>query len=470
MPNPGPATTISPHQLLQADSSDGYQIGSLSTTPIGMYGVTPVAQRSNANQLTVSSVATSGLLVSLQTAGLTAAAVGGLGGSTQVLLINTNAPVGWQIATTDYTIVNKPSAQSNIGIGNARPHGATAGQVIVQYLTVGTGTSTPTAAEAYTMGVFKGIAGTVTLSPAACGANSCLEQTFNVTGISVGQIVSVTKPSEQQGLCIAGARAAGNNLLGITFLNVSAAAITPVSSEAYTYVATAGYSANSNLMLYGVNIGASVSVAVGATTQSWGTTDIAVTVSTIATSDILLSANKPTNQQNIAMVGSKISAANVISFQFAAGAVTGVTPTVSENYSALIYRPNPQPPVVLLSVTCTPSAIGGFQTANQSFTVTPIAASSVVWVNKPTNTSGIGILGCRVSAAGVVEIQFVNSVLSTTITPPSEVYVFGNIQPVPNATHQCAMQVGNGLIGTNAQANELRLAMSNIGMITGGTP
>jgi len=435
-----------------------------------MYGATPVAQRSNANQLTVSSVAVSGVLIGLQTAGLTAVGVVGLGGSTQVLLINTNAPVGWQIGTTDYVIANKPSAQSNIGIGNIRPHGATAGQVIIQYITSGTGTSTPTAAEAYTMAVFKGIASTVTLSPVAVAPNACVEQTFNVTGISVGQIVSVTKPSEQQGLCIAGVRAAGNNLLGITFLNVSSVALTPAASEAYTYVATAGYGANSNLMLYGVNIGASVSVSVGATTQSWGVQELGITVSTVATSDILLSVSKPVMQQAIALIGGKVSAANSIGLAFASGAVTGVTPTVSENYSALVFRPNPQPPLVLLSVTTTPSAIGGNQTAEQAFTVTPIALGSVVWVNKPTNTNGIGILGARVSAAGVVAIQFVNSLISTTVTPPSEVYLYGNVQPVPNATHQAAMQIGNGLAGTNAQANELRLALSNIGLITGGTP
>lgn len=62
-----PNSVTSNHVLLGGDSTDGYQIGSLSTTPIGFYGATPVTQRTSSNQ-TSSNMVTSSAFGSSQVA------------------------------------------------------------------------------------------------------------------------------------------------------------------------------------------------------------------------------------------------------------------------------------------------------------------------------------------------------------------------------------------------------------------
>ena len=74
---------------------------------------------------------------------------------------------------------------------------------------------------------------TATLSPAAVGAATTAEQTFTVTGLAVGDVVFVNKPSAQAGLGIVGARVSAANTLAITFANVTVASITPTASEVY---------------------------------------------------------------------------------------------------------------------------------------------------------------------------------------------------------------------------------------------
>ena len=467
MPNPGPATTISPHQLLQADSSDGYLFGTLSTTPIGMYGVTPVAQRSNANQLTVSSNATAGTLIAAQS--LVLSALNSVTPNSTVTYAFTMT--GTPVVSTDFLVVNKPSAQAGLGILNARPQSVSGSTIVVQYLNnLATGI-TPTASESYSIANFRGLATSIVLTPSGVPANSTSEQTFNVTGVAVGELVMVSKAADQIGIGVAGMRAAGNNQIAITFINNSSAPITPTAGETYSYVATGGMAANSNVIVYGVNVG-TLAPPVTTTTQSWAVTEQAVTVSSVLASDIFIGVSKPSAQGNMAVVGGRITAANTVQLAFAAGTVTGVSPTPSEVYGVTLYRQNAQPPFSVLSVTIAPTAVGPNTTGEQSFTVSPAVAQSIVWVNKPSFTQNIGVVGCRMTstAAGSVSITFANASITATITPPTEVYTFGIIGPSAQGGSHAMFSVANGVIGTNQQSNELRLALANIGMITGGTP
>ena len=72
-----------------------------------------------------------------------------------------------------------------------------------------------------------------TLSPASVGATTCAEQLFTVTGVKVGDMVSVNKPTSQAGLAIGGCRASAANQIGITFINPTAGAIVPTAAEVY---------------------------------------------------------------------------------------------------------------------------------------------------------------------------------------------------------------------------------------------
>jgi len=81
----------------------------------------------------------------------------------------------------------------------------------------------------------------VALTPAAAGAATATEQTFTVTGLSLGdgvingadQILSIRKAAAQTGLSLY-ARVSATDTLAITFINPTAGSITPTAGELYT--------------------------------------------------------------------------------------------------------------------------------------------------------------------------------------------------------------------------------------------
>jgi len=73
----------------------------------------------------------------------------------------------------------------------------------------------------------------VTLSPSSVANATSAEQTFAVAGLQTGDYVSVSKPTAQAGLGIVNARVSGAGVLAITFMNATAATITPTASEVY---------------------------------------------------------------------------------------------------------------------------------------------------------------------------------------------------------------------------------------------
>lgn len=73
----------------------------------------------------------------------------------------------------------------------------------------------------------------VTLSPTSVANATAAEQTFTVNGLAVGDFVNVTKPTTQAGLGIVNSRVSAANTLAITFMNTTAATITPTASEVY---------------------------------------------------------------------------------------------------------------------------------------------------------------------------------------------------------------------------------------------
>jgi hypothetical protein len=70
----------------------------------------------------------------------------------------------------------------------------------------------------------------------------------------------------------------------------------------------------------------------------------------------------------------------------------------------------------VISVTLTPAAIVLNTTAEQTFTVNGLLAGDFVSCNKPTAQAGLGIVGCRVSAANTLAITFSNNT-GSSITP-----------------------------------------------------
>ncbi len=73
----------------------------------------------------------------------------------------------------------------------------------------------------------------VTLSPASVANATSAEQTFAVNGLLKGDMITVSKPTSQAGLGIVNSRCSANGVLAITFMNATAATITPTASEVY---------------------------------------------------------------------------------------------------------------------------------------------------------------------------------------------------------------------------------------------
>lgn len=75
----------------------------------------------------------------------------------------------------------------------------------------------------------------ITLSPVSVATITAAEQTFAATGIGLltTDVVLVQKPTAQAGLGIVGSRVSAADTLAITFVNPTAAAITPTASEVY---------------------------------------------------------------------------------------------------------------------------------------------------------------------------------------------------------------------------------------------
>ncbi len=75
------------------------------------------------------------------------------------------------------------------------------------------------------------------LAPSAVGANTTSEQTFTVSGLGQPGAVFVNKPTHQAGLGIVNVRVSAKDQIAITFMNTTAASITP-TTETYTVTST----------------------------------------------------------------------------------------------------------------------------------------------------------------------------------------------------------------------------------------
>src|SRR5260221_5394900 len=182
------------------------------------------------------------------------------------LIGGTGAPVS--LATGDILFINKPSSQANLGIGNIAVSSANVAVVSFSAL-AGTNFVTPTGSETYGVVALRGFnVLTTVLTPASILSNTTAEQQFSVTGLRAGDLVQVSKGGNQLGLDVAGCRVVSNNLLGVTFMNVTAGPLTPTAGQTYTIVSLGGIDANSNDVLYQVTAGTVARVVSSTTTSS----------------------------------------------------------------------------------------------------------------------------------------------------------------------------------------------------------
>ncbi len=80
------------------------------------------------------------------------------------------------------------------------------------------------------------------------------------------------------------------------------------------------------------------------------------------------------------------------------------------------------PKVQTFTATLNPASVAANTVARQTFTVAGLTTTDVITVNPPSLTTGLNLIGFRVSAADTVELTFWNST-GSPIDPASEAYL-----------------------------------------------
>lgn len=81
-------------------------------------------------------------------------------------------------------------------------------------------------------------------------------------------------------------------------------------------------------------------------------------------------------------------------------------------------------------ITISPALVAANTTAEQTFTVPGLLAADVVHsVSKPTAQAGLGIVGWRVTAAGLLAITFSNNTGAGITPTASEIYRVSWMRP-----------------------------------------
>jgi hypothetical protein len=279
--------------------------------------------------------------------------------------------------------------------------------------------------------------------------------------IATGMVCHVTKPTSQAGLGVAQARAIKDYQIGITYVNNTTAAITPTAGETYKVFAANGFTALSNVLDYGMNVGTIAGI------TSFTSVESPITLSNVQATDRILGVSKPSMQAGLLVGGARVSTTGVVGVTL--GNITGatITPTASEVYDLAVFRPGPVPPAYLIPIYLTPVAVAANTTAEQAFTVVGVPSTASVKAIKGSATAGLAVVGCRVSGANTVYINYENDTAGA-LTPPAEFYnleVF--LTPAPGVGNRVGMAVNQACNMEIDQGNDVRNQFDIMGVELG---
>jgi hypothetical protein len=362
------------------------------------------------------------------------------------------------ILATDVIAVNKPAAQAGLGIAGYRV--SAANTIGVTYTNISSGSITPTA-EAYdVIGISSALTTTASLTPVAVPATPAgAEQIFAVPGATVGSFPIVNKPTAQAGLGITNVRVVSAGQVGITFLNNSSGAITPTAAETYSFAFLPTLNPASSNLVYKVALSAAT---VAATT----TTDQSTTITGLLATDTIAGVSKPTYQAGIGIAGYRVGAANQINVTYISQSSGAVTTTVEANFITVL-RQVAKAPFVVTSQALTPVSVAAGTTAEQTFTVNSLSASTSALVAKPSFTPGLHVVGARVSAASTLAITYQNSA-ATAIVPPAETYMIAAIPlqgPGANSVGSTTNAIAVSVNVETSAVRDLRNVLGNLNLL-----
>ncbi len=230
-------------------------------------------------------------------------------------------------------MVNKPSADAGIGIGNVRVAGPN--QVGITYVNNTASAVTPSA-ETYNFCALNEVpsASKITLygvnvgAVAAVAGAMTVEVANTVNGVFPADVcLGVQKPTLQAGLLTGSGRVSAANTVQIDYANVTASPITPTGSEVYS-AAILSEMPGSPLRQYVQTLSPS-SVAANTTAEQ---TFIVNGLVCINSSPSTVVVNKPSGQAGLSIAGARISAANTLCVTYQNNTGAPVTPA-SEIYT-----------------------------------------------------------------------------------------------------------------------------------------
>lgn len=249
-----------------------------------------------------------------------------------------------------------------------------------------------------------------TQSPASVAPNTAAEVSMTVTGIlATDMVFAINKPTTQAGLLVGTARVSAANTILTTFGNDTATTVTPTASQVYTIIGL-GAALQTTAVLSPTAVGANT------------TSEQQFTVAGVYPGQVV-AVNKPTAQAGLMITNCRVITNNVVAIQFQNLTAAPITPTAAETYtfgSATAFQPAPLMQVI--QQTLTPVSVAANTTAEQTFTVPGLIASTEVYVTKPSVTANLVVAGTRVSAANTLAINFANN-SGAAIVPPAETYL-----------------------------------------------
>ena len=86
----------------------------------------------------------------------------------------------------------------------------------------------------------------------------------------------------------------------------------------------------------------------------------------------------------------------------------------------------------IATAVLSPTSVANATSAEQTFTLQGLALNDGVYVNKPAAQAGLGIVGCRVSAANTLAITFMNATAATITPTAGEIYTVMRVTPEAN--------------------------------------
>ena len=444
------SVTFQSPQQIGDNNSQGGQFGAASSYALGFFGATPTAQPAVGPGNIFGTSTTAGTITKYQITNSTT----NPGASTTAE--RTSTATG--LLTTDVVAVNKPALQAGLGVAGYRV--SAANTIGITYTNISSGAITTTA-EAYDiLGVSAVFTTTAVLSPAAVPATpGSNEQVFSVPGATVGSLAIVNKPTAQAGLGISNVRVPAAGQVAITFLNNSSGAITPTASEVYSFAFLPNMPAIDAQLVYKVT---QATTAIAASSAS----EITTAVTGLLATDAVLGVSKPTYQTGLGVVGYRVSSAGnlAITMMEVSSAVT----TTLEPYSVTIQRYQAAAPFQVFTQSLAPVSVAATTTAEQTFAVNNLQASTSAFVNKPSFTPGLHVVGARVSGASTLAITYQNS-NTTAVVPPTETYTIGTLAlQGPGAVTTAGSTTNSISVAVSPQMNsviDLRNALQALGLM-----